>query len=134
MQAVKFKKGIEISLNTENNSSKLNFTKEDRILKRHEFIKISKEGRRLDNGHFLVIYTKGRQGKTRLGITVTKKVGNAVTRNRIKRLSREFFRQNRSRLGKPWNINIIAKKNAAYIQGKQVFKSLRELFEKIQDH
>ncbi len=86
----------------------------------------------MENGHFLVIYTKGQHGKTRFGITVTKKVGNAVTRNRIKRLSREFFRQNRSRLEVTWNINIIAKKNAAHMSGEQVFKSLRELFEKIQ--
>lgn len=110
---------------------RLNFAKEDRILKRHEFKKIAKRGRRLDNGHFLVIYTKGQKEKTRLGITVTKKVGNAVTRNRIKRFSREFFRQNRNSIIGTWNINIIAKREAAFISGEQIFKSLRELFEKI---
>jgi len=88
----------------------------------------------LDNGHFLVIYTKGRNGKTRLGITVTRKVGNAVTRNRIKRLSREFFRQNPCRVQGIWNINIIAKKSAAYLSGEQIFKSLRALFEKIKEN
>ncbi len=87
----------------------------------------------MNNGHFLVIYTSEQKGKTRVGITVTKKVGNAVTRNRIKRLSREFFRQNRSRLKGTWNINIIAKKNAAHLSGEQVFQSLRALFENIQN-
>ena len=113
---------------------KLNFTREDRLLKRHEFKKISKEGRRLDNGHFLIIYTKGQQARSRIGITVTKKVGNAVARNRIKRLSREFFRQNRSKFKGTWDINIIAKKNAAHISTEQVFESLQQLFEKMQEH
>ena len=36
---------------------------------------------------------RGDGGRTRLGITVTRKVGNAVRRNRIKRLVREWFRQ-----------------------------------------
>ncbi len=38
------------------------------------------------------------QDGPRLGITVTRKVGNAVRRNRIKRLFREIFRQNQHQL------------------------------------
>jgi ribonuclease P protein component len=50
-------------------------------------------------------------GISRLGITVSKKVGSAAERNRIRRLVREFFRLNRSRLSTPQDIVIIAKRN-----------------------
>ena len=45
-------------------------------------------------GSFLVIGRVNDLGRTRLGITVTKKVGPAVVRNRLKRQVREFFRHN----------------------------------------
>ena len=50
---------------------------------------------------------------TRLGITVTRKVGNAVTRNRIKRLVREVFRQHRHRLPAGLDMVWVAKQQAA---------------------
>jgi ribonuclease P protein component len=50
---------------------------------------------------------------TRLGITVTRKVGNAVARNRIKRLVREVFRQHRARLPPGLDIVWVAKQQAA---------------------
>ena len=50
---------------------------------------------------------------TRLGITVTRKVGNAVVRNRIKRLVREVFRQHRERLPTGLDIVWVAKQQAA---------------------
>jgi len=44
-------------------------------------------------------------GRCRLGITVTRKVGTAVRRNRIKRLIREFFRHNRPSLAS--NLDVV---------------------------
>jgi ribonuclease P protein component len=49
---------------------------------------------------------------TRLGITVTRKIGNAVARNRIKRLVREVFRQNRQRLPSGLDLVFVAKQQA----------------------
>jgi ribonuclease P protein component len=50
---------------------------------------------------------------TRLGVTVTKKVGNAVVRNRIKRLVREVFRLQRARLPAGLDLVWVAKQQAA---------------------
>jgi ribonuclease P protein component len=50
---------------------------------------------------------------TRLGITVTRKIGNAVARNRIKRLVREVFRLNRTRLPEGLDLVWVAKQQAA---------------------
>lgn len=48
----------------------------------------------------------------RLGITVTKKVGNAVVRNRIKRVVREVFRRNRALFPLSTDVVFIAKQGA----------------------
>lgn len=52
------------------------------------------KGKRLSTDHFILyLLAKNDQDFLRLGITVTKKVGNAVERNRIKRLVKESLRQ-----------------------------------------
>ena len=65
---------------------RFSLTKADRILKRREFIALSKSGRRIQTEYFIAIFSPARFNRSRLGVTVTKKVGNAVERNRIKRL------------------------------------------------
>ena len=102
--------------------------KADRILKRSEFLRVSKFGKKIQNRHFIALYTKGRFQRTCLGVTVTKNVGSSVTRNRIKRFSREYFRQNRHIITGYWDINIIAKKKAAELRSKEAFLSLQNLF------
>ena len=107
------------------------FTKADRILKHNEFIQLSKFGRKLHQDYFIAIYAPGRFGRCRLGITVTKKVGGAATRNRIKRLVREYFRLNRHLLSCEWDINIISNKEAADISSEKLFASLQYIFKRI---
>ena len=74
---------------------------------------------------------KNAKEKVRLGITVTKKVGCANVRNRIKRQTREFFRINKHRLHGVCDINIIAKKEAAVVSSEQLNKSLNEIFARL---
>ena len=107
------------------------FTKADRILKRSEFLKLSIFGKKTQNRHFIAIFSPGRFQRTRLGVTVARRVGNAPTRNRIKRFSREYFRLNRHIITGYWDINIIAKKRAADLSSEQAFLSLREVFKNI---
>ena len=82
------------------------------------------------NTDFIIIAAPGLTGRTRLGITVSKKVGCAVIRNRIKRSAREFFRLNRHDIKGCWDINLIAKKSVAALTLKQVFASLKDIFAK----
>ena len=102
--------------------------KADKILKRAEFLRLSKFGKKIQNRHFIAIYSTGQFQKTRLGVTVTRKVGCAATRNRIKRFSREYFRLNRHMITGDWDINLIAKKNAAELTSKEAFLSLQNIF------
>jgi len=69
--------------------------KTDRLLKRADFIRVQGRGRKLATRSVLVLYLPGKKGTRRIGIAASKKVGNSVFRNRIKRLVRELFRKNR---------------------------------------
>jgi len=86
------------------------FGKEERIRKRQDYLRIYEQGVRIHSKRFTVILLENQQGIRRLGITVGKKTGNAVQRNRIKRILREFFRLNKSRLPASQDIVILYKK------------------------
>jgi len=107
------------------------FTKTDRILKRREFIALSKSGIRVQNTEFIAYFLSARYKRSRLGVTVTKKVGQAVERNRIKRLVREFFRLNRHCLSGNWDISIIVKRQSAEITSEMAHRSLQNIFDRI---
>ena len=107
------------------------FTKADRIRNHSEFLRLSKIGKKIHNRHFVANFSPDRFQRTRLGITVTRKVGRATTRNRIKRFIREYFRLNRHIITGYWDINIIAKKKAVDISSGGTFLSLQNIFDNI---
>ena len=107
------------------------YTKADRLRKRSEFVHVSQQGKKVQNKHFIACYCPGQKNASRIGITVTKRVGNAVKRNRIKRIVRENYRLKPKGTQPYLDINIIAKKEAVNITSEEMFHSLNGLFEKI---
>lgn len=108
------------------------FAKKDRLLKRSEFIRVSKSGRHFYSRHFLLVTVPGTREGSRIGITVSKKVSRKATvRNRIKRSCREYFRQNRDRIAGKRDIHIIAGKDAAELTATQTFHALQTVFDRI---
>jgi ribonuclease P protein component len=71
------------------------FPKSDRLLKRDEFRRVYEQGRKLHARYFTAFILPGRDSRPRIGITATRKIGNAVERNRARRLLREAFRKNK---------------------------------------
>lgn len=87
-------------------------TKEMRLRRRAEFLAVQSGGRKLHGRHVLALVKQQDLPVGRLGITVTKKVGNAVVRNRIKRLLREWLRLH-GWVPTGWDVVLVAKDTAA---------------------
>jgi ribonuclease P protein component len=100
------------------------FSKYERLLKRSEFVNLNRSGRRVHVPHFVVLLKKNQLGVTRLGVTVTKRTGCAVERNRIKRLVREHFRLNKTRFPHGYDVVIAAKKDADKLDFRDVQREL----------
>ena len=103
------------------------FSKEERIAKRAEFIDVSLHGTRYYTKNFVVILKQNRGDSTRLGITVSKRVGNSVKRNRIKRSIREFFRLSKQQIPRGYDIVVIALKESDKCTSLKVQEELGDL-------
>ncbi len=66
---------------------------------------------------------------SRLGVTVSSRVGNAVVRNRLKRFVREIFRQQRLSLPRPTDVVVIAKPGAQRLSYAQAATELERALE-----
>ena len=64
---------------------------------------------------------------SRLGITVSRKVGNAVCRNRFKRRVRAWFRQRRGDLGEDVDLVVIARKSGGRLGLAEIDERLSKL-------
>ena len=100
------------------------FSRVDRIRKSEEYRILSKNGKRLHSDIFIFVSRKNQFLRSRLGVTVSKKVGNAVTRNRIKRIIRDYFRLNRRLLPDRLDMNIIAKGAAGKVGAETIRENL----------
>lgn len=105
----------------------------DKLRKRHEFVALSKKGNNVSDRFFILAYRPNDINRLRIGITITRKVGNAVVRNRLKRIIREFFRHHRTRFPGSLDMNIIAKKNAAGLSSQKAHMSLQALAAQIEE-
>jgi ribonuclease P protein component len=112
-------------------SRRKTFTKDDRLLQRSDFLRLSKNGKRIQNRYFIVYISENDLKRCRLGLTVTRKVGKAVARNRIKRLAREFFRQNRHIVKDHWDISLIAKRESIEVCNQTLLSALENIFVRI---
>lgn len=78
-------------------AERLGIVKAMRLRRRQDFLAVQRSGTKIHGRAFLALVAPSPQpsvDRGRLGVTVTKRVGNAVTRNRIKRLVREWLRCN----------------------------------------
>ncbi len=85
-----------------------------RLRTRREFVAAQNAGARVHTPHYLLVVALGPDAAApaRLGVTITRKIGDAVRRNRVKRVLRELFRLDRSLLPDGVDLVVIAKDGA----------------------
>jgi ribonuclease P protein component len=77
---------------------RFSFPKKKRLISNSQFKDVLARGRRRSNGVLMLYMAQNDLEYSRLGISVGKSYGNAVVRNRLKRLMREAFRQNQHQI------------------------------------
>ena len=95
-----------------------------KIRKGWEYRFIYKNGRRKSSRFFVLYYIKNNLGYSRFGISASKKLGNAVIRNRVKRLIREVIRLRNDIKGMSMDIVLVARDGMLGIK----FKDADEAF------
>lgn len=103
--------------------------KAERIRKRSEYVRVQKGGRKLVTAHLLAFAQLGPAAglPPRLGVTVSRRVGGAVVRNRVKRLVREAFRTTKHALAPDLQLVVVAKPEAATATFAQIATELVDL-------
>ena len=104
------------------------FRRAERVTSKSRYRTIYEQGVRRSSRFFTIITCGNPKGAKRLGITVTKKTGNAVFRNRMKRLLREFFRRNKELFPAGHDVVVMVKKNTPPSNYQETARELTELF------
>lgn len=106
--------------------------REERIRKNLEFRRVYKKGKSYSN-HLLVLYVYKNSrnvDKNRVGISVSKKVGNSVVRSRVKRVISEGYRLNCSNLRTGHDFVFIARNASKERSYKEIESAIINLFKK----
>lgn len=98
-----------------------------------DFRRTYQKGKFITNPYLVVYFRKNRQSNYRIGFSVSKKIGKAVVRNRVKRRLREICRLNESLFPNGWDFIFVARvkiKDASY---QTMEKSLINLMKRIRE-
>jgi ribonuclease P protein component len=105
----------------------------DRLRSGRDYARLSREGERRASRHFVVLVgpqrgpREGRPGP-RLGLTVSRRVGPAVVRSRVKRRIREAFRTRRELLPAAADVVVIARPGAGGLSAREAEAEIAGLF------
>lgn len=104
--------------------------KEFRLKKKYQFNYVYRVGKSCHGGFLLLVFSKSKNANVKIGISVSKKVGNAVKRNRARRLLREAISQFIPSLKVNYNIIIVAKQSINNKKLPEVAKDLQNTLKK----
>ena len=99
----------------------------DSLKKNRDFQNVYKKGKSYANRYFVMYVLKNETEQNRLGISVSKKVGNSVIRHHLARLVREAYRLHEDMFNSGLDIVVIARATAKDISYHEVESALLHL-------
>jgi ribonuclease P protein component len=125
-----------VAVGSHSESHPAKFSKSSRLLKHAEFERVYRNGKRHFSSNMTAFFLKRSQaaatGGPRLGFTLSRALGGAVERNRIRRRVREAARLNLSLLTAPVDVVINPKKSAVNADFRLLAQEVRAAFQTIQ--
>ena len=97
------------------------------LKKNRQFQSVYQSGKSYANKYLFMYVTENGTGGNRIGISVSKKVGNSVVRHRITRLVRESYRLQEEVFNSGLDIVIVARRNAASVGYAEIESALLHL-------
>jgi ribonuclease P protein component len=99
----------------------------ERLRHPREFQRVFQHGKKLVAPTFVLSILPTSASHSRLGLAVSKRVGKAIVRNRIKRLLRELFRQHKMFLQPAYDVVFVARREAAAASFEEYTRQFRRL-------
>ena len=100
------------------------------LRRNEEFRYVYRRGKSVSDKYFVLIYVKTKTPHLKVGFSVSKKVGNAVCRNKLKRRMKEAFFSMLSDVSKKSLIVFVPRNNASTIEHTQILSSMGKLLKK----
>ena len=97
------------------------------LKKNHQFQFVYKYGKSYANKYLVMYVKENGTEKNRIGISVSKKVGNSIVRHRVTRLLRESYRLHEAVFNSGLDIVIVARASAASVEYKEIENALLHL-------
>lgn len=112
-------------------TARFSFGTSSRIRHKADFARLQKRGRKLYALNFLVVLDKSPSERSRFAVAVTKKLEpRAAHRNKLRRRLKEYFRTHQHLLREPFDILIVARKDALSCDFAEISRQLTMAFSK----
>ena len=102
----------------------------NRLKKRYQFNYVYKSGEHFSGEHMVLYVVSSKTKNIKVGLAVTKKVGHAVVRNKIRRRLREIVKNQLQNLKQNYNIIVVAKDNITEASFEKLSNEFLKLIKK----
>lgn len=105
----------------------MNYKFSESLKSNFDFQRVYKNGKSYANKYLVMYVLENNKDKNRLGISVSKKVGNSVVRHKVTRLIRESYRLHENIFNSGLDIVVIARKSASSVSYREIESALLHL-------
>ena len=102
----------------------------NRLKKRYQFNYVYKSGEHYSSEHIVLYVVSSKTKNIKIGLAVTKKVGHAVVRNRVRRQLREIIKKQIPTLKQSFNIIVVARENVTEASFEKISNEFFKLIKK----